>query len=305
MSLSVYLTAGLGNRFFQYAAVKGLARKYDLNFKIYAIDVNHEHNFNNYDWFMSRMIKNTTECLQIPRHIITSPEFQKHQPNIKIWHQPQSEHLGYYEPNNIQQLTNHVLYGYFQSELYFENIADEIRADFKEPDFIKPMIDSYLDSQSLHINNRKLKPDECCIIHIRLKDKLNDPRHFVNYAKYYRRAIVEIRKINPEIFFLVLSETPNEIQYVYPTLLTELGTINQNYTIVPRNNQNFNLEIFDFYLLTRIPNIICSCSTFVWWGAWLNPTPFPEKQVYIPSRFTNDPTNNYVNMKGATIIDVD
>ena len=233
------------------------------------------------------MIKNSTECLQIPRHIITSSEFQKKNQNIKLWLQPQSEHLGYYEPKDIHLLKNHVLYGYFQSELYFENISTQIREDFKEPEFITPIIDSYLNSNSLTINGIKLKEDECCIIHIRLKDKLNDPRHFVHYGKYYRRAIIEIRKMNPNIFFLVLSETPNDIQYIYPTLLTELGTCNQNYTIVPRNItdynydqfHNFNLEIFDFYLLTRIPNIIASCSTFVWWGAWLNPTPFPEKQV--------------------------
>jgi Glycosyl transferase family 11 len=299
MSLSVYLSAGLGNRLFQYASVKGLATKYNLNFKIYAIDVNHEHNFNNYDWFISRMIQDSTECLQIPRHIITSAEFAKQQPNIKLWNQPQSEHIGYFEPKDIQNLQNHVLYGYFQSELYFENIADKIREDFKEPEFIKPVLNNYLEV----LKRQNIRIEDCCIIHVRLKDKLNDPRHFVNYTKYYRRAIVEVRKLKPKAYFLVLSETPNDIQYVYPTLLSELGTKDINYSIVPRTYEN--LEIFDLYLLTRISTIICSCSTFVWWGAWLNPLLFPEKQVYLPSRFTNDATNNRVEMKGAKIIDVD
>ena len=291
MSLQVYLSAGLGNRLFQYASVKGLAKKYNLEFNVFAIDYNHEHNFNNYDWMLRKILTKDSNCLQIPRHIINSTQFKIDNPTIQIWNQPEKEHIGYFEPN-IDTIKDKVLYGYFQSEHYFENIVEEIREQFKEPIEITQELDSYICS----LNNI----ENCYILYVRLKDKLGDKRHFVHYGKYYERAIQEVRNINSNAHFLILSETPDDINKVYPTIFTELK---ENYSFIPRSSKY--IDLFDFYLLTRIPRIIGSCSTFVWWGAWLNPTPFPEKQVYLPSRFTNDLTNNYVDMKGAKFIDVD
>ena len=62
-TLEVYLSAGLGNRLFQYASVKGLAKKYNLEFKIFAVDYNHEHNFNNYQWFLQKIL--SENCLNL------------------------------------------------------------------------------------------------------------------------------------------------------------------------------------------------------------------------------------------------
>lgn len=299
MSLQVYLSAGLGNRLFQYASVKGFAKKYNLDFNIFAIDYNHEHNFNNYDWFLQKIITHNTQCLQIPRRIIMNTHhIQQAYPLIKIWFQPEKEHIGYFEPN-VDIVRDKVLYGYFQSEKYFENIADEIRHQFKEPINITPIINEYIES----LNKQGIDINQCCIVHVRLKDKLGDARHFVHYGKYYERAINLVKKSNPNTYFLVLSETPEDINRIYPDLLGQLGIDNKTYSFVPRNYSN--LDLFDFYLLTRISIIIGSCSTFVWWGAWLNPIPFPEKEVYFPNKFTNDLVNNYVDMKGAQFIEVD
>ena len=291
MSLQVYLSAGLGNRLFQYAAAKGLAKKYGLDFKIFAIEYNHEHNFNEYKWIFENI---TSNCLQIPRHQINTTIFHTEYPNIRFWNQPQSEHLGYYEPSK-EDIQNTVLNGYFQSEQYFENIADELREEFKEPQIITHVLNTYLNVIRIPLIN-------ICIIHVRLKDKVHDSRHFVHYGKYYSRAIATVREKNPATFFLILSETPQEIQHIYPTLFTDLGTHAIDYAFVPRNICN-PIDCFDFYLLTRVPTIICSSSTFVWWATWLNPN--SEKQIYLPSRFLNDPENNCVHMKGAIIIDVD
>jgi hypothetical protein len=302
MSLQVYLTAGLGNRLFQYASVKGLARKYNLKFAVFAIDYNHEHNLNNYDWMLKQIFTKDSQIIQIPRHILNSQGFKINYPDIKIWNQPVSEHLGYFEPN-IQTLTNNVLYGYFQSELYFENIVDELKEEFKEPSHITPVIDKYL--ESLILKNIEFK--KSCIIHVRLKDKIGDALHFVDFGKYYERAIQEVRKKNPSTIFIILSETPNDTQVIYPKFFHQLGNENEDYFIVPRNF--VNIECFDFYLITRFRTIISSSSTFAWWGAWLNPIPFPEKQVYLPNRFINDQMKNYlkdyVDMKGAQIIEID
>jgi len=288
MSLQVYLSAGLGNRLFQYAAAKGLAKKYGLDFKVYAIDYNHEHGFNDYKWIFEKI---TSSCPAVTRDLLNKLNYSN---NLKFWNQPGNQHLGYHEPPK-EHIQNTILNGYFQSEQYFENIADELREEFKEPLSVTPLLNMYLNVIRMPLVN-------ICIIHVRLKDKLHDSRHFVHYGKYYSRAIATVREKNPATFFLILSETPQEIQHIYPTLLTDLGTHAIDYAFVPRNICN-PIDCFDFYLLTRLSTIIASCSTFVWWGAWLNPN--PEKQIYLPSRFLNDPENNCVHMKGAHIIDVD
>jgi len=300
-TLEVYLSAGLGNRLFQYASVKGLAKKYKCEFKIFALDYNHEHNFNNYQWFLQKILPQNGQCLQIPRHLINSQELKQQLPHIKIWNQPDGTHLGYHEPNK-DEIKNCVLVGYFQSEQYFENIADELREQFKEPTSITPHLNNYL------INLRTSIKD-CCILHVRLKDKLFDPRHFVHYGKYYERAINQTREKNPSTFFLVMCETPEQISQIYPTLLQQLGQEDIDYRFVPNKptraeDMSIPSDLFDFYLITRIPTIISTCSTFVWWATWLNPLPFPEKQLYLPSHFLNDPINHRVDMKGAYIIDV-
>jgi hypothetical protein len=284
MSLQVYLKDGLGNRLFQYAAVKGIAKKYNLHFKVYAVDNNTDHNLNEYKWLIDKI---APYCFQVKRNIL------HYNPQIRLWYQPTYQHIGYHEPLK-EHIINKVLVGYFQSEKYFENIADELRQQLKEPSVITPILNNYLNIIRIPLTN-------LCIIHVRLKDKVNDSRHFIHYGKYYSRTIATVREKNPSAFFLILSETPQEIQQIYPTLLKDLGTHALDYAFVPRQIYN-PIDFFDFYLITRVPTVISSCSTFVWWAAWLNTN--LDKQIYLPSRFLNDSENNCIYMKGAQIIDV-
>jgi hypothetical protein len=288
-----FLCAGLGNRLFQYASIKGISKLHNVQFNIIGQETVREHNNNTYQWFMdlisfSKYI--STDWANIKAHFLKN--------NMDVYEQHQYEHIGYHQID-LSRLNNkeHTLFlGFFQCERYFENIADELREELKEPEYITPQLNAYLDK--LQLQNIDYK--NCCIVHVRLKDKLIDSRHYVHYGKYYTKAIKQVREKNPETMFLILSETPDDIKYVYPTLLSDLGTIDKDYIIIPRTFDN--LECFDLYLLTRIPTIISTCSTFVWWGAWLNPN--PEKQLYLPSHFLNDPINHRVDMKGAIIIDV-
>jgi len=293
-----FLCAGLGNRLFQYASIKGIAKKHNVNFNVIGQETVREHDNNKYEWFMNMIHVNNyinSDWRNIKEYFL--------QKNMEVYEQYIAEHIGYneIELDRITKNDNILFLGFYQSEKYFNNVEEELREELKEPEFIKPYLNHYLATFKI----KNIDIEDCCIIHVRLKDKLHDPRHFVHYGKYYTRAINEIKRKNPNTYFLVLSETPNDIQYVYPSLMTDIGIYDKNYTIVPRSLDKEKLELFDLYLLTRIPTIICSCSTFVWWGAWLNPLPFPEKQIYLPSRFTNDATNNRVDMKGAIIIDVD
>ena len=58
--------------------------------------------------------------------------------------------------------------------------------------------------------------------------------------------------------------------------------------------------IFDLYLLSKCKNVICSNSTFAWWGAWLNEN--PNKNVFIPSMWFSDARKETLHMDGCTIV---
>ena len=291
MSFQIFLHKGLGKRLFQYASAKGLAQKYNLNFSIFAIDYNYEHNNNNYDWFLYKIITAGMNIIQIPRQVVTDSNFTKDYPYITLWKQPENEDIGYYELS-IEEIKNKVLYGHFQSEKYFENITKELQDQFREPNLITNELNEYM--KYLDVNKTY------CIIHIRVKDKVNNIIKFVHYNKYYERAIEEVCKKNPLTHFLILSELQHEVDMFYPSLCKDILK-DKEFSFVPRTSRQ--LDLFDFYLLTRIPIIISSSSTFAWWGAWLNR--LPNKQVYLPSKFNNNSVNNYIDMKGAVRIEVE
>jgi len=291
----VFLCAGLGNRLFQYASVKGFAKLNNVNFNVIGQEPVGVHNNNSYEWFMKLINSTNYQTTSFPN---MKHHFQYHK--MSVYEQPEKEHIGYHfiDLSKIEQ-TDHILFqGCYQSEEYFENIADELREELKEPAIITPHINTYID----YLKSKEITLENSCLLHMRLKDKLGDPRHFVHYGKYYERTIDIVLEKNPNTTFLILSETPQQINDIYPTVLPYITNKNAKFIFVSRGIVN-PMDCFDFYFITRISTIISTCSTFVWWAAWLNLN--PEKQIYLPSRFLNDPVNNCVHMKGAIIIDVD
>ena len=278
--MQVYLSAGLGNRLFQYAACKGMALRHGLELEVFAIDVNFEHGHHgNYLWNLIRMVDDPKDCLMVPRMMIHSAAAAA---GASVWDQPPTQHLGHFEPP-LEDVRGKVLYGYFQSELYFDHCRDELMRRFAEPAFITADIDRYLARAGIDVRSTVL-------IHVRLGDKIGDPRHFVDFTDYYRRCR---EAVGPGVRCVCVGESFADVRRFYPAL----ADLEQ----VPRD-ASATMECFDLYLMARFKTVVCSNSTFSWWGAWLNPD--PAKVVFLPSRHTNDPTNNSVGMRGATVVAV-
>ena len=273
------LGAGLGNRLFQYASIKGFAKKIDMDINIADIEHSHHEINNSYKWFNDKIINdiNTQQILNIDYE----------------YNQPYDEHLGCATNTDIfKSYKNIKIHGFFQYEQNFLHIKDELQYMFRESDNIKYLLDKYEETLPF-------KYKDATVLHIRLGDYINFQKHFINLENYYKRCIDILYEKNKDINIIILCEDPQNIKYIYNSLLQYISSNNLN-TIIKEQNNNHSVE-FDLYLMTRCKNIICSNSTFSWWGAWLNTD--PDKTVFIPNKWLNDRLN-IITMEGATIVDV-
>ena len=173
------------------------------------------------------------------------------------------------EINTIRD--NVYLSGYWQSERYFRDISETIRADFT---FRQPLseFNAELADEILHRN--------AVSVHVRRGDYVTDPKTNavlgVCSLDYYRAAISHMSEHleSPEFFVFSddISWVKENLQFGFP------------YTFVDHNRgqESYN----DMRLMSLCSHHIIANSSFSWWGAWLNPR--VEKIVIAPKKWFSD-----------------
>jgi len=140
---------------------------------------------------------------------------------------PEGNFLGFNIPDNSS------IWGYMQSELYFEHCEDLIRYYFT-------------------LKYRGKSPyEDCILIHCRNYAQQYLDMGFTNMTKdYYMEAL----KHFPDRRVIVITD---DLQKAKDTIKEDFEYISST-------------PIDDFYTLTKAKYIIGSNSTFSWWGAWLS-----------------------------------
>lgn len=173
-----------------------------------------------------------------------------------IWKEPS------FTFTEIPYRMNLSLEGYFQSERYFADCADEIRRIFKPSDDIT----AYLDE-----NHAGLSEVTTCSIHVRRTDYLRlSQYHTPQSMRYYRPAMKMIQDFEPDVLFVIFSD--------------DIGWCRKQF----KSNSAFRFiededDEVDFFLMTRCDHHIIANSSFSWWGAWLNDK--TGKLVVAPSKW--------------------
>jgi len=161
--------------------------------------------------------------------------------------------------------------GYFQNHMYIDPYKSEILDMFS---FDTTVVQRY---PRLH---------ESAYIHVRGGDYIQNPVHFIDFSKYYPRAIEILRAPHYYIF-------TNDVEF----LKTHSWLSDIEYTVVDEN------EINSLYLMSKCEKgAICANSSFSWWGAYMN----TERPICMPSKWFND-TQLYTTgfyFPGVTKIDV-
>lgn len=250
--IAVRLMGGLGNQLFQYAAGRALALRLDTEL---VLDI---RNFKQY-----KLHEYGLERFNIKARIATSKELRRW-PFLYLRFYRFARALGVrggiykearfdFDPSWIDISDGALIEGYFQSEKYFEEIADLLH---KELTPVAPLVSRNAQYAAW------AQACESVMIHVRRGDYISNPKalevHGVCSVDYYKDAIKFIRENIKSPKFFVFS---NEIQWAKDNL--GLG----NDTVYVEGNEK-SAEI-DIYLMSQCRHHIVANSTFSWWGAWL------------------------------------
>lgn len=167
------------------------------------------------------------------------------------------------------------LRGWWQSEKYFQSVADIIRSEFSfKGTFRSPHATSLIEM----VNNL----DSVCV-HIRRTDYLRaeDDKGWLG-LDYYRRAleIVRFRVSHPHLFIFSddIAWCKENIDFPFPTTYVDSGNLPESHAAD------------DMSLMTQCRYFVIANSTYSWWAAWLSS--YPHKFVIAPRRwFRSEETN--------------
>jgi hypothetical protein len=137
--------------------------------------------------------------------------------------------------------------GYFQSERYFDR-AEVNRWYTFRPDVVRDVREQY----------RHLDFAEATAVHVRFGDMAHSLQYVVPRPTYYARALSRVPKRR---HVLVFSDDVARAR-------AHLRSLPKTFVFI-EGNRDFE----DLYLITRCRDVVCSTSTFSWWGAWLNEHP--------------------------------
>ena len=221
-----------GNQMFQYAATRGIAAKHGYDWCIPPgpkEDEEFNDEENQHKLFMAFKMSGVK---QVNMH----PAPYKQEGSFTF-----DEDLFNNCPDNVN------LYGYFQSEKYFDHIADSLREDFTWRDDVRDLCQGLFDS----IGGKAIS------LHIRRTDHLVKPTyHPVLPLSYYEEAL---SKFPSDIPVLIFSDEPAWCHE------QELFMKDDRFMVSDSGD-----NITDMCLMSMCQYQIMANSTYSWWGAWLS-----------------------------------
>ncbi|PAF50342.1 hypothetical protein BKH43_04410 [Helicobacter sp. 13S00401-1] len=179
---------------------------------------------------------------------------------------------GEFDENVIKDCLNKCLLGYFQSELYFEDIKESLKKDF--------VLKAPLKSKTQKALTKIRQDSKAIFVHIRRGDYLA-PANITLYASlganYYKSAIkLALEKI-PDAKFYIFSD---DIAWVKEEGKSLLGFEGLECEFMDLHGENEGY--LDLELMRACKGAITANSSFSWWGAYLIEEP---KVVIAPFPF--------------------
>lgn len=116
----------------------------------------------------------------------------------------------------LQVADGSLLYGNMQDEAYYHKYKEQIRQWLK----VKPEYDCYDYSR-----------DNLCILHLRCTDYMGSPELFVRH-KYWRDGMKNMKKINPNMEFMVVTNDVKEAARILPGVPACNFDLAKDYSII-------------------------------------------------------------------------
>jgi hypothetical protein len=243
----------LGNQMFQYAALRGLASKHGYDYYLPPREVVATRDINCFNSDITMF-----ECFKIPN----APRMVTNFPRIMESCFELDENLWNSCPDNIS------LFGYFQTEKYFQHIEQEIRRAF-----------TFADEILIPCKERFFKTfggEKVISIHWRRGDYLLNPNHYVQPMSFYLEGLSHFDNTLPVIVF------SDDVDWCrqQPEFQGERFHFSEG------NGTGFDLCLQSLCAFHIIAN-----SSYSWWGSWLA----KSKKTIAPKKWFGDAMN-----KGTT-----
>jgi hypothetical protein len=278
--ITVSLIGGLGNQMFQYAAGKALAERHSVPL---ALDLSGFRSYALRSFLLNRFqVPEAEDALAAEikagaspgarRQSLWGPRFERLLAKVGFAKRSAAG-VSYHEPHfhfdaGFDALgPNTILNGYFQSERYFDAIADHLRDWFSPRE---PLGDTSA-AMADRIGQSRLPVS----VHVRRGDYLNPGTaefHGILGEAYYREALGRLADIvGSDAQLFVFSDDADAAAAV-------LSFIPQDRIVHVYGDPERPWE--DMALMARCRHHVIANSSFSWWGAWLNRT--SDKTVIAP-----------------------
>jgi hypothetical protein len=271
MIVSIQLMGGLGNQLFQLFTTIAYAMKHSRKF-VFPYSTMLGSRYTYWDSFLNRL-KGFTTCKEgsiTNDELIQYPRFRE-------------QGFEYMEipPFNEENI---LLFGYFQSPLYFQRELPTILSLIQ---FKKQQDDMKLEMMN-HMHLQDVIGEDSISMHFRLGDyKHLQEHHPLMTYDYYEKAIqtiIDIRKTregisSPDLFVYYFCQEEDNATVL--EIITQLGTM---FSILQFIKVDDTIEDWKQLLMMSCcrDNIIAN-STFSWWGAFLNQN--KDKIVCYPQKW--------------------
>ncbi len=277
----VRLIGGLGNQMFQYAFARALARRRGLPVKLDA------------SWYAKSDFGSDAprqfmlEKFNIAGELATAEELRdaRRPSRLAVLAQKALRKLigaNYgYDPRAFYARDGSYLEGFWQSERYFADMADEIRREFslKAPlsQAAAAILKQIESADAAHVQGTEAEASVS--IHVRRGDFVTNKAVRSAFGTvdlaYYRAAsrIVTRRVAAPRCFVFSddIAWAKENLKYGGPAVYVSRPGIS---------------DVEELILMSRCRHHILANSSFSWWGAWLDPR--PDKIVVAPRRWFRD-----------------
>lgn len=260
--ITLFLSGGLGNQMFQYAAGLSLAKKNNTGLCLDLSEFAHyelrNYMLDQYDLPDNVSIKTTTGSKLALR-------LAKYKPGGNTYFEPHY----HVDPHFFDLGENATIHGYFQSEEYFKAIEGDIRKHLT--------LSALLSEKSIQIA-QKIKDTPIAIsLHVRRGDYATNAKtqqvHGSASDAYYHQAIATAQALYGEtVTFFIFSDDPDYVEKAFEFC--------KNKHIV-RGNDAAPQE--DIHLMSLCHHHILANSSFSWWGAWLNAS--NDKTIIAPRQW--------------------
>lgn len=228
----------LGNQMFQYAALRGIADIHNYEFTI--PDSNFEDEWNTHQLFETFKLPNLKSRGFVEDRYLQESEYNYNKELVDNC------------PDNIS------LFGYFQTEKYFNHISDSIREDFTFHEEIFNSCNEVMEDFDSPIS-----------LHVRRTDYVEKSQdHPPCSMEYYIEALSHF---GDERQVIIFSDDVNWCK--------EQELFSSDRFMISETNDNR----YDLCLMTLCSDYIIANSSFSWWGAWLSHNKDPK--VIAPTRW--------------------